>query len=87
MQQIFPSYMYTTAAAPRYVLAMSVNSGFALGGILLALFMRLVLLRENKRLESGVDVSNVMKGQVAKEIEGITEEERIERRTAFRYIA
>lgn len=79
--------MYTTAAAPRYVLAMSVNSGFALGGILLALFMRLVLLRENKRLEAGADVSNVMRGQVVKEIEGIPEEERIERRTAFRYIA
>lgn len=29
---------------------MSVNSGFAVAGILLALLMRLVLLRANKRL-------------------------------------
>lgn len=79
--------MYPNSAAPRYVLAMSVNCGFALGGILLALFMRIILLRENKRLERGEDVSNVMKGAVAKEIEGISEEERVERRTAFRYIA
>lgn len=79
--------MYPNNDAPRYVLAMSVNSGFAVGGILLALFMRLVLLRENKRLDAGEDVSGVMKGQVAKEIEGISEEERVERRTAFRYIA
>jgi hypothetical protein len=35
---------------PRYTLAMSVNSGFAVGGILLAVLMRLVLLRANKHL-------------------------------------
>lgn len=41
--------MYTTGA-PRYTLAMSVNSGLAVGGIFLAGFMRLVLVRANKRL-------------------------------------
>lgn len=47
--QVWTSYLYT-GAAPRYVLAMSVNSGFAVGGIALAVLMRLVLLRANKRL-------------------------------------
>jgi hypothetical protein len=42
--QVWTSYLYTSGA-PRYTLAMSVNAGFAVGGILLAAFMRLVLLR------------------------------------------
>lgn len=47
--QVWTSYLYTSGA-PRYALAMSVNSGFAVGGIVLAVLMRLVLLRANKRL-------------------------------------
>jgi hypothetical protein len=39
-----------TSGAPRYIIAMSVNAGFAVGGILLVAFMRLALLRVNKRL-------------------------------------
>jgi hypothetical protein len=39
-----------TGGAPRYTIAMSVNAGFAVGGILIVAFMRLVLLRANKRL-------------------------------------
>lgn len=38
------------SGAPRFVVAMSVNSGFALVGILLAFAMRLALTRANKRL-------------------------------------
>ena len=66
---------------------MSVNSGFALVGICLTLFMRWVLLRENRRLVAGEEVSAVMKGEVEKNIEGISEEERVKMRKAFRYIA
>ncbi|GAB7335836.1 hypothetical protein MBLNU13_g08107t1 [Cladosporium sp. NU13] len=49
LAQVWTSYLYTSGA-PRYALAVSVNSGFAVGGIVLAVFMRLVLLRANKRL-------------------------------------
>lgn len=41
--------MYTEGA-PRYVVAMSTNSAFALVGIALTLAMRLTLVRSNKRL-------------------------------------
>lgn len=41
--------MYTEGA-PRYVVAMSTNSAFAVVGIALTLAMRLALVRSNKRL-------------------------------------
>lgn len=85
--QVFSSYLYPDEGAPRYVLAMSVNSAFALGSILLALTMRLILLKENKKLEQGADVAQVMRGEAQTEIKGISEEERLARKMDFRYIA
>lgn len=62
--------------APRYVLAMSMNVGFGLACILLALTMCLVLLRANKRFDSGEDVRGVIQGQAHEEIQGISKEQR-----------
>nr|POE90361.1 putative transporter [Quercus suber] len=55
--QIWTSYLYFNNAAPRYVLAMSVNAGFAVAGITIALIMRSILLRANRRLATGADAS------------------------------
>ena len=67
---------------------MSVNSAFCLGAILLALFMRMVLLRANKRLKTGqTTVAQEMKGESQAEVPGIDEDERVTRRQDFRFIA
>lgn len=65
---------------------MSVNSAFALGSILLALLMRMILQRDNKKLDAGADVGTVMKGEAQAEISGISDEERLARKAQFRYI-
>lgn len=86
--QVFSSYLYPDESAPRYIIAMATNSGFALLAILLAYFMRRVLLSANKKLAMGDSVvSEVMVGQARAEIQGISEEERRNRREGFRYIA
>lgn len=86
--QVFSSYLYPDESAPRYVLAMATNSGFALVAIVLALFMRFVLLRANKKLSAGDSaVGEVMVGEARAEIQGISEEERRTRKEGFRYIA
>ncbi|VUC25970.1 unnamed protein product [Clonostachys rosea] len=86
ISQVWTSYLYPDTDKPRYVLAMSVNSAFALGTIILALVMRIVLQRANKKLDSGADVADVMKGEAQAEISGVTEEERQAQRAAFRFI-
>ncbi|CAI7627156.1 unnamed protein product [Penicillium manginii] len=86
--QIFSSYLYPDSSAPRYVLAMSVNSAFCLGAIALTSFMRLVLLRANKRLKNGeTTVAQEMKGESQAEVPGLEESERTTRRENFRFIA
>lgn len=65
---------------------MSVNAGFGLGCILLAIFMRHALLRTNRRLEDGTNVQDVMHGEARQHIQGISEEENFARRGGFRYI-
>ncbi|KAK1142327.1 hypothetical protein N8T08_007878 [Aspergillus melleus] len=88
LAQIFSSYLYPEESAPRYVLAMSANSGFTFAAICLTLFIRLVLLRANKRLAGGTStVAEEMKGQSQAEIAGLTDEERLARREEFRYVA
>jgi hypothetical protein len=84
--QVWTSYLWPDTDKPRYVLAMTVNSAFALGTILLAFFMRIVLQRANKKLDAGADVAEVMKGEAQSKIAGLTEEDRQARRAAFRYI-
>lgn len=74
-------------AQPRYVLAMSVNSAFALVVIILAGFMRMVLLRTNKKLDQGADVADVMKGEAQAKVQGLSQDEAHARKQAFRYIA
>ncbi|OAA57589.1 MFS transporter [Niveomyces insectorum RCEF 264] len=86
LSQTWTSYLYPDSAKPRYVLAMSMNCGFALGCMGLAFFMRLVLQRANKRLDAGENINSVMVGQAQAEVEGISAEEREARKAAFRYI-
>ncbi|CAG8264862.1 unnamed protein product [Penicillium salamii] len=86
--QIFSSYLYPDSSSPRYVLAMSVNSAFCLGAILLTIFMRIILLRANKRLRNGeTTVAQEMKGESQAEVPGLEESERETRREDFRFIA
>ena len=70
------------------MLAMSVNSAFCLGAIVLAFFMRVVLLRANKRLRNGeTTVAQEMKGESQAEVPGLEEGKRTTRREDFRFIA
>ncbi|KAI0013753.1 MFS general substrate transporter [Xylariaceae sp. FL0662B] len=57
ISQVWTSYLWPESDAPRYVMAMSVNAVFGLATILLAVFMRIVLQRANKRLEAGADAA------------------------------
>lgn len=86
MYQAWTSYLYPDTEEPRYILAMSVNAAFALGAILIALFLRITLQRANKKLDAGADVANVMKGQSQAKVEGMTQEERQAMKDSFRYI-
>ena len=83
---MWTSYLYPDSAKPRYVLAMSVDAAFAVGTILLALVMRIVLQRANKKLDSGADIAEIMKGEAQAEVAGLSEEDRAARKAAFRYI-
>ena len=78
--KIFQVYLYADDTAPRYILAMSVNSAFALVAILLA------LNANHPSLERGVDVAAVMKGESEKVIAGVSDGERRARKEGFRYI-
>ena len=84
--QVFTSYLYPDQDAPRYVTAMSINAAFAVAAILTTFSMRMVLQRANKKLEQGVEVATVMKGEAQKEVAGISNEERLARKMQFRYI-
>ncbi|KAK2736385.1 major facilitator superfamily transporter [Colletotrichum kahawae] len=86
ISQVWTSYLYPDADKPRYGLAMSVNSAFALGTIILALAMRIILQRANKKLDSGADVAEVMKGESQAQVVGISEEDREASRARFRYV-
>ncbi|KAJ0337656.1 hypothetical protein COL922a_006550 [Colletotrichum nupharicola] len=86
ISQVWTSYLYPDTDKPRYVLAMSVNSAFALGTIILALAMRIILQRANKKLDSGVDVAEIMKGESQAQVIGISEEDREANRARFRYV-
>lgn len=65
---------------------MSVNSALAFGSICLALTMRIILQRANKKLTQGADVADIMKGESQAEVAGISSEERLARKAGFRYI-
>ncbi|KAM5356738.1 hypothetical protein ACJ41O_003384 [Fusarium nematophilum] len=86
ISQVWTSYLWPDSAKPRYVLAMSVNSGFALGTIILALVMRIILQRANKKLDSGADVAEIMKGESQAQVAGISEEDRQANKASFRYV-
>lgn len=48
---IYGSYLYPNSGAPRFVLAFSVNAAMALMAIVAATVLRVMLVRENRRLE------------------------------------
>nr|POE56692.1 putative transporter [Quercus suber] len=83
--QIWTSYLYYNDAAPRYVLAMSVNAGIALAGIVFTCIMRVILLRANRRLTAGADVSVLTASEQVDEYDGREEGSTIHRAT-FRYV-
>ncbi|KAK0116909.1 hypothetical protein ONS96_012755 [Cadophora gregata f. sp. sojae] len=57
---IYASYMYTDAAKPRYITAMSVNCAMALMAILAATTQRFILVRLNRKLEQGIRVEGAI---------------------------
>lgn len=85
--QVYAAYFYPNSDAPRYAMAMALNSAFAVAGILLAVSMRLVLLRANQKIAMGGDVAQVMRGTAEQEIQGLSDEERLARKQDFRYVA
>lgn len=85
--QVYAAYFYPNHDAPRYAMAMSLNSAFAVAGIVLAVFMRVILVQANKKIAAGGDVAQVMRGSAEHEIEGISDEERLARKQGFRYVA
>lgn len=48
---IYSSYLYPSNAGPRYVLAFGVNAGMSFMAIVAATLLKLVLTRENRKLE------------------------------------
>ena len=48
------------SAAPRYVVAMSVNCAMATTAMLAALTLRMILVRQNKKLEQGIFVEGAI---------------------------
>lgn len=67
---------------------MSANAIFSFAAIVLTVIMRIVLLRANKRLETGqTSVAEEMRGHSQAQIGGLTEEERLAYEEGFRYIA
>lgn len=56
---IYASYMYPSSAGPRYILAMSVNSGMVFMAICAALLLRIMLMRLNKKLDRGEIVDGI----------------------------
>ncbi|GFN21282.1 MFS transporter [Aspergillus tubingensis] len=88
LSQIFSSYLYPDDGAPRYVLAMSVNTAFCVVAIVLCLLMRVILLRANRRLDAGqTTVAQEMKGESQARDPEVAENEEIVRRDDFRFIA
>jgi len=57
---IYASYMYGAEAAPRYVVAMSVNCAMATMAIIAALTLRIILAGLNKKLERGIFVEGAI---------------------------
>ncbi|EHY55003.1 MFS-type transporter efuF [Exophiala dermatitidis] len=86
LAQILTSFMYPSRTAPRYVIAMSVNSATALGAISLAFTMRVILQRANKKLDADSNVEEAMSSEASFAIEGIPEDERQAARRSFRYV-
>jgi len=68
---IYASYMYPSSAGPRYVVAMAVNCATAVLAIIMATWLRFILVKLNKRLERGEYVegavnSNSVPGEAAR---------------------
>jgi hypothetical protein len=62
---IFTSYMYQDRMAPRYEIAFGVNCGTAVLAVVAALALRMLLQRDNKKLERGEYVRDVTGVQAA----------------------
>lgn len=64
---IYASYMYPDTDAPRYVVAMSVDCATAFVAILMAILLRFILVRLNKKLDRGEYVEGAIND---KELQG-----------------
>jgi hypothetical protein len=60
--QIYAAYMYS--GAPRYFLAFSVNCGTILLSIALAVILRIMLARANRKLDRGEEVKNATNAEM-----------------------
>ncbi|KAL3421896.1 pantothenate transporter liz1 [Phlyctema vagabunda] len=59
---IFASYMYPSSAAPRYVIAMSVNTATAFIAIIFCTILRFMLVKLNRELDQQ-DLTNITEGE------------------------
>lgn len=66
---------------------MSVNAGFAVGGILLVLFMRIVLIRANRRLVGDHSLEDsVEQGETIKDAGQLGATSSLRQRDTFKYV-
>ncbi|KAH0563195.1 hypothetical protein GP486_002241 [Trichoglossum hirsutum] len=87
LAHVFAAFLYPDTTKPRYVMAMAVNTVFAIIALLFTFLLRFALIRANRLLESRlVSVDQVMLGESQADIQGISGEERSARKMAFRYI-
>lgn len=61
---IYASYMYSAKAAPRYVVAMSVNCAMSATAIIAAITLRFMLVRLNRKLDQGIYVEGAINNGV-----------------------
>ncbi len=85
-QQIITSHLYPGKWGPRFIPSMALNGTCALGAILLAIVMRLLLQRANKALNSGADLSTLMQGEMRAEDAGTSDPENRPAKEAFRLV-
>jgi hypothetical protein len=86
-QQIITSYLYPGKWGPKFIPSMALNATCALGAILLAIVMRLLLQRANKALEGGADLSTLMQGEArAEDPEASDQENRRATNETFRFV-
>ncbi|KAF8184189.1 hypothetical protein BJ912DRAFT_975239 [Pholiota molesta] len=84
------SYTWKGAWGPKYHQSMAISLGALLISTILALVMRQILIRENRKLDndekSAMEGANRTRVEEAARLEGLTFEQAMQRRKGYRYL-